>query len=156
MRHESQPLPPGGIGIFRGALKDRILPPSRPLAWSVVARKGPVRSDGACFPSFSFPIVESGHVSARCRSHHCSRADTVDADPGVGEQPWQGLAGSFEFASRLLLEDTESQWVHPDPKPLSARRATGLTQPITRLTRDNPLGVCRKTNPRASFSTAMS
>ena len=56
-------------------------------------------------------------------------------------RPGKGWPAILEFASRLLIEDTESQWVYPDPKPLSARRATGLTQPITRLTRDNPLGV---------------
>jgi hypothetical protein len=51
--------------------------------------------------------------------------------PAWVNSPGKGWPSVLEFASRLLLEATESQWVHPDPKPLSARRATGLTQPIT-------------------------
>lgn len=60
--------------------------------------------------------------------------------PACVNSPGKGWPSVLEFASRLLLKDTESQWIHLDPKPLSARRATGLTQPITRLTRDTPLG----------------
>jgi hypothetical protein len=72
----------------------------------------------------------------------CTAKGHLDAIAGLDQQlavltpawvnsPGKGWPSVLEFASRLLLEATESQWVHPDPKPLSARRATGLTQPIT-------------------------
>ena len=72
----------------------------------------------------------------------CTAQRHLDAIAGLDQQlavltpawlnsPGKGWPAVLEFASRLLIEDTESQWVHPDPKPLSARRTTGLTQPIT-------------------------
>lgn len=92
------------------------------------------------------PLTALNLEVAQLQTHYptgvCTNKGHLDAIADLDQQlaaltpawvnsPGKGWPAVLEFASRLLVEDTESQWVHPDLKPLSAHRATGLTQPIT-------------------------
>ncbi len=99
------------------------------------------------------PSEDAALLLVTVRRHLRSLAMTTD--PAFPQQDWGFLAQQAlekVLKASIVLMDKEPPLTH-ELASLAALAGIELTSLLLGL---QPLGVCRKTNPRASFSTAMS